>query len=155
MHAPHLGLDPSRSDAIALVAGVATIAAVAVASGLVIAQRAGAGEASANDAVHVAALVAFTLGFAGLAGPWRRPWTFRDDRVVLAACVVAPRPDALTPRETEVVRLLAGGFSNKEIARALDVAEGTAKNHVSSVLDKLDVRDRTRAVLKAIDLGLI
>ena len=64
-------------------------------------------------------------------------------------------PEGLTERETEVLRLMAGGYSNKEIAGALDVAEGTVKNHVSSVLSKLGVRDRTRAVLKAVDLGLL
>ena len=65
------------------------------------------------------------------------------------------RPDALTPRETEVLRLMAGGYSNREIARALDTAEGTVKNQVSSVLSKLGVRDRTRAVLRALELGWI
>ncbi len=64
-------------------------------------------------------------------------------------------PEGLTERETEILRMMAGGYSNKEIATALDVAEGTVKNHVSSVLSKLGVRDRTRAVLKAIDLGLL
>jgi DNA-binding NarL/FixJ family response regulator len=64
-------------------------------------------------------------------------------------------PEPLTERETEILRLMAGGYSNKEIARALGVAEGTVKNHVSSVLSKLGVRDRTRAVLKAVDLGLL
>ena len=66
---------------------------------------------------------------------------------------VALRPDGLTTREREVVRLLAGGYSHKEIAYALRVAEGTAKNHVSNVLSKLGVRDRTRAVLRALELG--
>ncbi len=65
------------------------------------------------------------------------------------------RPDPLTERETEILRLMSGGFSNKEIARALDVAEGTVKNHVSNILSKLGVRDRTRAVLKAFELKLI
>lgn len=64
-------------------------------------------------------------------------------------------PQALTDRETQILRLLAGGFSNREIAGALRVAEGTVKNHVSSVLSKIGVRDRTRAVLKAIELGYI
>jgi len=64
-------------------------------------------------------------------------------------------PDALTPRELEVVRLLAGGYSNKEIAGALTMSEGTVKNHVSSVLSKLGVRDRTRAVLRALELGYV
>lgn len=50
---------------------------------------------------------------------------------------------------------MAGGFSNREIAGALDVAEGTVKNHVSNILAKLDVRDRTRAVLRGLEQGLI
>jgi DNA-binding NarL/FixJ family response regulator len=65
------------------------------------------------------------------------------------------RPDPLTERETEILRLMAGGYSNKEIANALNVAEGTVKNHVSSILSKLGVRDRTRAVLKAFELGAL
>ena len=64
-------------------------------------------------------------------------------------------PDTLTQRELEVVRLLAGGYSNKEIAGALGMSEGTVKNHVSSVLSKLGVRDRTRAVLRALELGYV
>ena len=65
------------------------------------------------------------------------------------------RPDPLTERETEILRLMAGGFSNKEIANSLGVAEGTVKNHVSNILSKLGVRDRTRAVLKAFELGIV
>ncbi len=65
------------------------------------------------------------------------------------------QPDPLTERETEILRLMAGGYSNKEIANALSVAEGTVKNHVSSILSKMGVRDRTRAVLKAFEGGLI
>ena len=64
-------------------------------------------------------------------------------------------PDPLTSRETEVLRLMAGGYSNREIADALGTVEGTVKNQTSSILSKLGVRDRTRAVLKAIELGLI
>ncbi len=64
-------------------------------------------------------------------------------------------PDPLTEREVEVLRLVAGGYSNREIAGALDLAEGTVKNHLSSVLGKLGVRDRTRAVLKAVELGIL
>ncbi len=64
-------------------------------------------------------------------------------------------PEPLSPRETEVVRLMAGGYSNREIAEALSKSEGTIKNHVSNVLTKLGVRDRTRAVLKAIELGAL
>lgn len=65
------------------------------------------------------------------------------------------QPDPLTDRETEILRLMAGGYSNKEIAGALSVAEGTVKNHVSNILSKMGVRDRTRAVLKALEAGLI
>lgn len=65
------------------------------------------------------------------------------------------RPDPLTERETEILRLMAGGYSNKEIANSLGVAEGTIKNHVSNILSKMGVRDRTRAVLKAFELGQI
>lgn len=64
------------------------------------------------------------------------------------------RPDPLTDRETEILRLMAGGYSNKEIANSLGVAEGTVKNHVSNILSKMGVRDRTRAVLKAFELKL-
>lgn len=64
-------------------------------------------------------------------------------------------PDPLTKREIEVLRLMAGGYSNREIADALGTAEGTIKNHASSILSKLGVRDRTRAVLKALERGYI
>ncbi len=66
----------------------------------------------------------------------------------------APRA-LFTDREVAVLRLMAGGYSNREIARAMFLAEGTVKNYVSAVLDKLDTRDRTRAVLKAITLRVI
>ena len=58
-------------------------------------------------------------------------------------------------REIAILRLLAGGYSNKEIARSIFLAEGTVKNYVSDILDKLGTRDRTRAVLKAITLRVI
>jgi len=69
-----------------------------------------------------------------------------------------PSPDArelLTARETEVLALIAGGFNNAEIAQALGPSEGTIKNHVSSILSKLGVRDRVRAVLRGLELGCI
>ncbi len=65
------------------------------------------------------------------------------------------RPDPLTPRESEVLRLMAAGYSNREIAEALGTAEGTVKNHASAILSKLGVRDRTRAVLRALELGWV
>ena len=58
-------------------------------------------------------------------------------------------------REVAILRLLAGGYSNKEIARSVFLAEGTVKNYVSDILAKLDARDRTQAVLKAITLRVI
>ena len=63
--------------------------------------------------------------------------------------------EQLTARETEILRLMTGGYSNREIASALQLSEGTVKNHVSNVLGKLGVRDRTRAVLKAIEKGYV
>jgi DNA-binding NarL/FixJ family response regulator len=63
--------------------------------------------------------------------------------------------DVLSSKELEILRLMAAGFSNKEIASAVFKSEGTVKNQVSAILAKLEVRDRTKAVLKAIDLGLL
>ncbi|OFE17132.1 DNA-binding response regulator [Humibacillus sp. DSM 29435] len=63
--------------------------------------------------------------------------------------------EPLTVRELEVLRLMASGWSNREIAAALHLAEGTVKNHVSNVLLKLRTRDRTRAVVRALQLGLL
>ena len=77
------------------------------------------------------------------------------NRLSRAAPVPAGLPEGLSERELEVLRLLARGASNKEIAAQLDIAEGTVKNHVTSILGKLGVDDRTRAALRARDLGLI
>lgn len=63
--------------------------------------------------------------------------------------------EALTDRETEVLRLLAGGLTNRDISQAMHLAEGTVKNHVSTVLLKLGARDRTTAVLRALHHGLL
>jgi DNA-binding NarL/FixJ family response regulator len=64
-------------------------------------------------------------------------------------------PGVLTKRELEVLRLIASGASNKEIADALGTAEATVKNQASSIFLKLGVRDRTRAVLRAFELGVL
>jgi ATP/maltotriose-dependent transcriptional regulator MalT len=69
--------------------------------------------------------------------------------------VVQPLPDPLSQRELEVLQLLAGGASNQEIATALVVTPGTVKLHVSHILSKLGVHSRTRAILRARDLGLL
>ena len=76
-------------------------------------------------------------------------------RAAGTAAADATPVEELTARELEVVRLMAGGYSNKEIAHALGTAEGTIKNHVSSILAKFGVRDRTRAVLKALEARLL
>jgi DNA-binding NarL/FixJ family response regulator len=80
---------------------------------------------------------------------------------VVARVAQLPGPSAdapaspLSERELEVLRHLAGGRSNREIARALFLTEGTVKNHVTSVLAKLGVRDRTQAALRAHRMGLL
>lgn len=61
----------------------------------------------------------------------------------------------LTPRETEVLRGLAEGKSNKEIARDLDIQEVTVKLHVKSLTRKLEARNRTHAAMLARDMGLV
>lgn len=79
---------------------------------------------------------------------------------LMAAIARSPLPaskgetlEALTAREREVLHLICAGYSNREIADLLTLAEGTVKNHVSNLLFKLDARDRTRAALKALQQG--
>ena len=81
-------------------------------------------------------------------------------KVVAEFARLAPRPvetliESLSEREVQVLRMLAQGQSNKEIAASLVITEGTVKNHVTSILNKLGVRDRTQAALKARELGLL
>ncbi|MFC0118616.1 response regulator [Pseudoalteromonas xiamenensis] len=66
-----------------------------------------------------------------------------------------PNIEALNDRELAILKLMAAGYSNKEIADAVFLAAGTVKNHVSTILAKLNTRDRTRAVLKALQAGLL
>lgn len=79
-------------------------------------------------------------------GPVRAAWTGE---------AVADSAVRLTERERSILRLVAGGYSNKEIGRSLHLSEGTVKNYVSELLVKLDCRDRTHAVLKAITQRLL
>jgi DNA-binding NarL/FixJ family response regulator len=73
----------------------------------------------------------------------------------LASGTTAPTEvSKLSERERDVLRLIARGASNKEIAAALFLAEGTVKNHVTNILTKLEVDDRTQAALRARELGL-
>jgi DNA-binding NarL/FixJ family response regulator len=76
----------------------------------------------------------------------RARYRYRDD---------SPPLDSFSEREVEILRLIAGGYSNREIGKTVHLAEGTVKNYVSMILEKLNTRDRTRAVLKAITLQII
>jgi DNA-binding NarL/FixJ family response regulator len=72
-----------------------------------------------------------------------------------AKAAVLPLEEALTERELDVLKAIAAGLSNREIAERLVITEGTVKNHVSNLIAKLNVRDRTQALLKAQELRLI
>lgn len=74
---------------------------------------------------------------------------------LLGAIRIPDRPESLTPREMDVLRLLAQGHSNKEIARALHLVEETVKSHIGHILAKLGVASRTQAVLAAMRLGIV
>ena len=83
-------------------------------------------------------------------------------RPVSSSTIVESRPTTaqtgaspLTPREIEVVALMREGFTNQEIGRLLGISTHTAKAHVAGVLEKLDASDRTQAVARAFDLGLL
>lgn len=74
---------------------------------------------------------------------------------LMKAVSTPENPEDLTERETEVLRLLAQGQSNKQIARNLQIGEKTVKTHVSNILSKLGVQSRTQATLYAIRIGLV
>ena len=71
------------------------------------------------------------------------------------APVVATEPSPLTRREEEILQLIADGYSTSEVAGRLFISGKTVKNHLASVYDKLDARDRTQAVLSAVRIGII
>lgn len=73
----------------------------------------------------------------------------------IASSLRAPRPEALTARELDVLRLVATGSSNMQIGAQLSIAESTVKSHLLRVFEKLGVADRTRAVTLALERGLL
>jgi two-component system, NarL family, response regulator DegU len=75
--------------------------------------------------------------------------------LVPSAPVVASEPSPLTRREEEILQLIADGYSTSEVAARLFISGKTVKNHLASVYDKLDARDRTQAVLSAVRIGII
>lgn len=96
------------------------------------------------DAVRLAHSGVATLGAAAA------------DRISAALSAAAdPTPGVLTARETEVLRLIALGATNREIATRLYLSEGTVKNHISRILARLHLRDRTQAALYGRDHGLL
>jgi len=79
----------------------------------------------------------------------------RQERADRPPQILAGRIDSLTPREAEILRLVARGLSNAEISEALFIAEQTTKTHVGRILSKLGLRDRAQVVVFAYETGLI
>ncbi len=121
------------------------------------AMRAGAAGYMLKD-VTLDQLVGAIRELAGGGTLWQPAVTDRLLRAVRQRPAVVEgieRPPPLTERELDILRLVVAGYSNREIAAAIHLAPGTVKNHVSNVLLKLGVRDRTRAAIRALDLGLL
>jgi DNA-binding NarL/FixJ family response regulator len=76
-------------------------------------------------------------------------------RIPVASAQPAPALDNLTPREIEVLRMLAEGLGNREMAARLGISDHTVKFHISSILDKLGAATRTEAVTMGIRMGII
>jgi DNA-binding NarL/FixJ family response regulator len=97
-------------------------------------------------------LVALAFMILGVWLGWR---LFRNRSSIVEADGQAGELQSISARELEVLRLLAGGKSNKEIARQLDVSPNTVKTHVANLFEKLGARRRTEAILRARELGVI
>lgn len=112
--------------------------------------RSGARAVLASDAPAqqiVAAVLAVSVGLAVVPA--------EDSAIVFPTGRLEQPTEPLTPREMEVIEMLAEGLSNKMIAHRLDISEHTAKFHVNSILAKLHAGTRTEAMMRAIRLGLI
>jgi two-component system, NarL family, response regulator LiaR len=83
--------------------------------------------------------------------------TYLDPQIahLVLGRITVPEDNPLTPRETEVLKLIAEGFSNKAIAERLDIGVATVKTHIEDILKKLSASDRTQAAVKALRQGLI
>jgi DNA-binding NarL/FixJ family response regulator len=119
------------------------------------ARRGAAGFVSKDIALEelIAAIRAVAAG-----ANWFQPavtWGLRQALLRRRNGALAQNCASLTEREIEVVRLMAGGLTNRQIAQSLQTAEGTVKNQVSSILAKMAVGDRTLAVLTAIEAGIV
>jgi DNA-binding NarL/FixJ family response regulator len=108
----------------------------------------GAGQALIQPSITRKVLAEFTRLAAAAGNASAQPATPHS-------CPAEMLAEPLTEREMEVLNALAAGLSNREIAARLVITEGTVKNHVSNLIAKLEVRDRTQAVLRGQELGLI
>ena len=79
----------------------------------------------------------------------------RPARATVGAAVAVAQLEPTTPREREILRLIAHGLTNQQIGRQLGLSSGTVKNHVARLLEKLGVPDRTAAAVRAVQLGLV
>lgn len=106
---------------------------------------------SATPSEVLAAILAAAHGFFILTPPQAE----KQFRIPAARPAISPQVEPLTPRELQVLRMLAQGLANKEIADRLRISDHTAKFHVASILSKLQVATRTEAVSQGIQRGLV
>lgn len=99
-------------------------------------------------------VVLVALAFLGL-GIWAGARLFRRSPPSAQANTVVQQTLGISERELEVLKLLAAGHSNKEIARTLEVSPNTVKTHIANLFGKLEVRRRTEAISRARELGMI